>query len=204
MTTSNIKNATEGVVKSVNDIKIESAAVPSGLSAAESVTRRAEIKIKAPVKTDKKPVVKKVVDAPTPAQVPVNLKARLPTQVKSKLAVKAPAQKLTKTPAFTQTVAKLPPTVKAQQAAKPSLKIMAEKTSKQKKPKLVRDSFTIPKTEYVVLDDLKQRAVRIGIPTKKSELLRAGIKALAAMTDAGFKAALNVVPTIKTGRPAKD
>ena len=79
-----------------------------------------------------------------------------------------------------------------------------EKVSKQKKPKLVRDSFTIPKPEYMVLDDLKQRSAKIGNSAKKSELLRAGIKALAAMTDAAFKAALNAVPTIKTGRPTKD
>jgi hypothetical protein len=36
---------------------------------------------------------------------------------------------------------------------------------------------------------------------KKSELLRAGIKALAAMGDAAFAAALGNVPAIKTGRP---
>jgi hypothetical protein len=38
---------------------------------------------------------------------------------------------------------------------------------------------------------------------KKSELLRAGIMALAAMSDSAFVAALKSVPTIKTGRPAK-
>ena len=78
----------------------------------------------------------------------------------------------------------------------------AEKPAKVKKPKLVRDSFTIPKTEYTVLDDLKQRAITLAQPAKKSELLRAGIKALAAMSDAAFRNALQAVPTIKTGRPA--
>jgi hypothetical protein len=78
------------------------------------------------------------------------------------------------------------------------------KPAKEKKPKLVRDSFTIPKTEYVVLDELKARANKLASPAKKSELLRAGIKALAALPDAAFQAALRAVPTIKTGRPAKD
>ncbi|MDP2449386.1 MAG: hypothetical protein Q8M93_17475 [Polaromonas sp.] len=78
-----------------------------------------------------------------------------------------------------------------------------EKPAKVKKPKLVRDSFTIPKAEYVVLDELKQRAAKLTQPVKKSELLRAGIKALAAMQDAAFLAALANVPTIKTGRPTK-
>jgi len=80
----------------------------------------------------------------------------------------------------------------------------ADKPAKAKKPKLVRDSFTIPKEEYAVLETLKQRAGQLSQPTKKSEMLRAGIKALAAMPDAAFLAALKVVPSIKTGRPAKD
>ena len=79
----------------------------------------------------------------------------------------------------------------------------AAKPVKVKKPKLVRDSFTIPKAEYTVLVDLKARAAKLASPAKKSELLRAGVKALAAMSDVAFVAALKSVPTIKTGRPAK-
>lgn len=75
------------------------------------------------------------------------------------------------------------------------------KPAKIKKPKLVRDSFTIPKAEYLVLDELKQRATRLGVPAKKSEVLRAGIKALAAMSDVAFLASMAAVPAIKTGRP---
>jgi hypothetical protein len=89
-------------------------------------------------------------------------------------------------------------------AAKPLAKPKAEKAVKAKKPKLVRDSFTIPKAEYTVLDDLKQRAGKLASAVKKSELIRAGVKALAAMSDAAFVAALKVVPTIKTGRPSKE
>ncbi|MBP8062128.1 MAG: hypothetical protein KAY33_04910 [Polaromonas sp.] len=76
------------------------------------------------------------------------------------------------------------------------------KLEKVKKPKMIRDSFTIPKPEYLVLDVLKERAGKLARAAKKSELLRAGIKALAAMPDAAFLAALAAVPTIKTGRPA--
>lgn len=88
-------------------------------------------------------------------------------------------------------------------AAKPLAKPETQKPAKVKKPKLVRDSFTIPKAEYTVLDDLKQRAGKLASPAKKSELLRAGVKALAAMSDPAFLAALKAVPAIKTGRPAK-
>jgi hypothetical protein len=84
---------------------------------------------------------------------------------------------------------------------KPTKPVKVAKPVKVKKPKLVRDSFTIPKDEYVVIDALKTRAGKLGQAIKKSELLRAGIKALAAMSDIQFKAALSNVPTIKTGRP---
>lgn len=80
----------------------------------------------------------------------------------------------------------------------------APKADKPKKTKLVRDSFTIPKAEFAVLQDLKQRAGKAGMSAKKSELLRAGIMALAAMGDAAFAAAVAAVPPIKTGRPAKE
>ena len=69
------------------------------------------------------------------------------------------------------------------------------------KPKLVRDSFTIPKSEYAVLEGLKVRAANLTRPVKKSELLRAGVAVLNGMTDKAFLAALNDVPSLKTGRP---
>ncbi|QDL54339.1 hypothetical protein EXZ61_09270 [Rhodoferax aquaticus] len=68
---------------------------------------------------------------------------------------------------------------------------------------MVRDSLTIPKLEYAVLETLKDRATKLASPVKKTELIRAGIKAIAAMTDAAFLAAIKAVPSLKTGRPAK-
>jgi hypothetical protein len=76
-----------------------------------------------------------------------------------------------------------------------------EKAEKPKKPKLVRDSYTIPKAEYQAMEALKQRATALGQPPKKSEMLRAGIMALAGLSDAALLAALAAVPAIKTGRP---
>jgi hypothetical protein len=87
--------------------------------------------------------------------------------------------------------------------AKPVTVVADAKPGKAKKPKLVRDSFTIPKTEYAVLDELKLRAVKLAHPVKKSELLRAGIKALNGLSDTALLAALKAVPSIKTGRPSK-
>nr|WP_233246876.1 hypothetical protein [Limnohabitans sp. Rim8] len=112
-----------------------------------------------------------------------------------KAAVKKPVVKKV----TTKTAVKKAPIKTA--APKPVKAVKVVKPAKVKKPKLVRDSFTIPKDEYVVIDSLKVRAGKLGQAVKKSELLRAGVKALAAMSDIQFKAALSNVPTIKTGRP---
>lgn len=91
--------------------------------------------------------------------------------------------------------------VKAAPAAK---KVAAPaKPLPEAKPKLVRDSFTMPKAEYAVIEQLKRRASVLERPAKKSELLRAGIKALNALSDGALLAALQAVPTIKTGRPKR-
>jgi len=79
----------------------------------------------------------------------------------------------------------------------------AARPDKPKKPKLVRDSFTIPKPEYAVIEALKLRAAKLGQPAKKSEVLRAGLKALAGLSDEALLASLAAVPRVKTGRPAK-
>ena len=111
----------------------------------------------------------------------------------------APAKSpVSKAPVRKASAKKLP--AKAPQAKKAAV-AKPEKIEKPKKAKLVRDSFTIPKTEYVVLDELKQRAAKLTRPAKKSELLRAGIKLLASLSDAAFLTALEQVPAIKTGRP---
>lgn len=125
---------------------------------------------------------------------------------------KTPVRKATKTavkkaPVKTTSAkpVRAPKTVLKKAATKPvsTPKTAPLKTEKAKKDKLVRDSFTFPKSEYLVLDTLKTRAIQLKQPVKKSELIRAGIKALTAMNDKTFLAALNAVPAIKTGRPQK-
>ncbi|HEY1229454.1 MAG TPA: hypothetical protein VGF26_19280 [Ramlibacter sp.] len=102
-----------------------------------------------------------------------------------------PSVKLAATPAGRKNAAK---------AAKPA---KSAKAGKAAKTKVVRDSFNFPKAEYAVLDTLKERAVRAGTAVKKSELLRAGIKALAALPDLAFRAALDVLPARKPARKGK-
>ena len=78
-----------------------------------------------------------------------------------------------------------------------------DKKIRPEKVKMERDSFTMPKDEYAQLTLLKARLMSMGQPAKKSELLRAGIKLLAAMSDNTLKTTLAKIPVIKTGRPNK-
>lgn len=82
----------------------------------------------------------------------------------------------------------------------------ASKEAKAGKPAkaMVRDSFRFPKAEYAVLDTLKERAVNAGKAVKKSELLRAGLKALAALPDLAFRTALDALPARKPHRTPKN
>jgi hypothetical protein len=77
------------------------------------------------------------------------------------------------------------------------------KTQKHKKPKLVRDSFTFPQDDYALFGVLKRRALESAIEVKKSELLRAGLSVLAAMSKADLLATIGRVERIKTGRPGR-
>jgi hypothetical protein len=79
----------------------------------------------------------------------------------------------------------------------------SRKKDKPEKVKVVRDSFTIPKAEYVQIANMKKRAMDLGLEVKKSELLRAGLALLSATSDTAFRKALGNVPTLKTGRPGK-
>ena len=100
----------------------------------------------------------------------------------------------------TKTVSKAKPE-SVQAVSKPAPKVSVSKSEKARKPKLVRDSLTMPKAEYEVLALLKSRATSLQTFIKKTELIRAGIKSLAAMNDAEFLAAIKAVPSLKTGRP---
>ena len=78
-----------------------------------------------------------------------------------------------------------------------------EHPKKEHKEKVVRDSFTMPQDEYQKISEIKEVCLKAGLPVKKSEVLRAGLKALGAMNAAQLKRALAGLEKIKTGRPKK-
>lgn len=124
----------------------------------------------------------KVKPASKPATKPVTV-SKPKAQAKSVTATQAAAPQL------------------ASQQPAPVSPRLASKAAKVKKAKLVRDSFTIPKAEYAAIDTIKQRAAKMSLSPKKSELLRAGLMLLTQLEDAALVKALSAVPAIKTGRP---
>lgn len=152
--------------------------------------------------------------SPMQAQA-LGLKTTTPTTVAAKKPMSKKVAASNK-PATTQSVAKPAVAAKivakksASNVVKSSARKVVKKASKQeeKKPKaekvkMERDSFTMPKDEYAQIALLKARLTAMGQPAKKSELLRAGVKLLATMSDNTLKTTLSKIPVIKTGRPNK-
>ena len=77
-----------------------------------------------------------------------------------------------------------------------------EKWAKPKRPKMIRDSFTMPDFDYARIKALKSRFLNLGVEIKKSEVLRAGLLLLETQTDAKLKKIAMDVERIKTGRPS--
>ena len=135
------------------------------------------------------------IDAPTET-----LKAEAKKVTAKRPAAKRPAAKASKPAA--------PKTTRAKRvaAAKPVKKAAAPKkpAKKHHKQKTIRDSFTMPENDYNFLASLKKKCLAGGVSVKKSELLRAGIQALAGMNLAALKRQLSKLDEIKIGRPAKE
>jgi len=138
------------------------------------------------------PVALAATEAPASTlAVPAAASAKLPAR-KRAIVAKPAAKKVPLKPAAPSTLPEKAVATPTAPAPAPTEKMPL--SEKAKKVKMVRDSFTMPKAEYAALDELKQRAALLGRPLKKSELLRAGVKLLAASPDAKFLAALAEVP----------
>ena len=96
-------------------------------------------------------------------------------------------------PVAARTVAKAPAKVDVAAAVK----------DKARKPKLVRDSFTMPEQEYAVIGQVKKACLKAGFEIKKSELLRIGVALISQIDRATLQSVLSALPQLKTGRPKK-
>lgn len=154
-----------------------------------------------------KPAASRAPTARKPAAAKPAARPRKPAAAAPATRSKAPATAATakKPVARAAATRKSPPVKKA--ASKPAPLVAktakAGKPVKAKKPKLVRDSFTMPEGEYALIAALKKRCLAAGMPAKKSEILRAAVANLAKLSDTSVVTALRRLDVIKTGRPAK-
>lgn len=72
-----------------------------------------------------------------------------------------------------------------------------------KAKKIVRDSFTMPQSDYAKIAELKQACLKAGVHVKKSELIRAGLHALSKLSAAQLKRAVAQLEQTKNGRTKK-
>ena len=162
----------------------------------------AQTTISTPVKTDAATQkTAQASQAPRKASVkkrPATVKKAEPSTVKS-----TPKSAPAKAPGKSIASSKKPVDKKPTKPVTDATLSTKAKAVKEKKVKVVRDSFTIPKSEFTQIADMKKRAMALGVDIKKSELIRAGLQAIFSLSDAGFKKALSAVPTLKTGRPSK-
>lgn len=122
-------------------------------------------------------------------------------------AVKKPVAKKAAPASAVKPAAKKPA---ADKIVKPAVKSAVKSTVKPevkavkiKKPKLVRDSFTMPQAEYDVLAQVKKSCIAAGFEIKKSELLRIGVAMLKNLDSKKINEALLSLTPLKAGRPGK-
>lgn len=59
----------------------------------------------------------------------------------------------------------------------------------------------MPQADYELINQLKKRSIKLGVEITKSEILRAGLKALGLMDSKEFLSKIALVEKIKTGQP---
>ena len=170
-------------------------ATPTAAAEEPQVTDKATTKKSPATKpraAKKSPAAKKKTAAKKVARKSVQ--AKKPKPAASKATEKTKPVKETKQPKQ-----KKQPKQTKQKVIKPK----TSKAGKPKKPKLVRDSFTMPEQEYAVLGQVKKICHAGGMDIKKSELLRIGIAQLAAMGLKKLKTAQAALTPLRAGRPKK-
>lgn len=181
---------------------VEPAAAPAPTEPAAKVAAKPARTVKsAPVKrapaakVAKAPAVKTKAEA-TPVAVAIDVPAAAP--VKKAKPVKA--EKPAKVEKVAEKVDKAPKQAKAPKADKPA---KAEKPVKASREKVVRDSFSMPKSEHAQLKTLRETLAKAGRICTKSELLRAGVQLLLKESPASTRGLVERLSVVPKGKSAK-
>jgi len=160
-----------------------------------------------PKKPAAKPVAKPVAKAVAkgPAKPAVKAASKPAVKPAAKAAPAKPAVKALAKPAVKRAAKAVPVAAAAPAPAPISTPAAAEAPKERaRKPKLVRDSFTMPEQEYAVLGQVKKACIKAGFEIKKSELLRIGVALISQMDLATLQNVLAGLPQLKTGRPKNE
>lgn len=87
------------------------------------------------------------------------------------------------------------------QTSKASSKTAVKDSPKPKQEKVIRDTFSLPQTDYKLIDALRKRCLKAETSATKSEIIRAGLHALSAMNNQELSQTLQSLLKIKAGRP---
>jgi hypothetical protein len=68
---------------------------------------------------------------------------------------------------------------------------------------VVRDTFTFPEDDYGLIASIQDRCLKSATMINKSEIVRAGLKALAMMSDVELMEMVRGLTKVKPGRPAR-
>ncbi|MBL8458137.1 MAG: hypothetical protein JNM92_02115 [Zoogloea sp.] len=93
--------------------------------------------------------------------------------------------------------------VKAEKPVKVEKAAKADKPVKASREKVVRDSFSMPKSEHVQLKQLRETLAKAGRICTKAELLRAGVQLLLKEDTVGVKALIEHLAVVPKGKGAK-
>ena len=198
------KAAVKPAVKAAAKPAVKAAAKPAVKVAAKPAVK---VAAKPAVKVAAKPAVKAA------AKPAVKAAAKPAVSAAAKPAVKKPARPASNLAAPAKPAQQAAPAKPAKEERKPA------KTQKPEpgleagsetvrdsapKPRLVRDSFTMPEQEYAVLGQVKKACIKAGFEIKKSELLRIGVALISQLDMATLQRVLGSLPQLKTGRPKND
>ena len=68
--------------------------------------------------------------------------------------------------------------------------------------KVIRDTFSMPSVEYEVIAEIKDRCLEKKVVVNKSQVVRAGLALLQAVSDKELMDVIGKLTKVKAGRPA--